>query len=414
MKDYQIYELSNGIRVVHKEVTNTKIAHCGFVLDIGSRDEKENQIGLAHFWEHMAFKGTSKRKSFHILNRLESVGGDLNAYTTKEKIYFYASALDKHYEKSMELLCDITFNSTFPKREIEIEKGVILEEMSMYRDAPEDSIFDDYDSLIFADHPLGNNILGTEESVRSFQHDDFHEFLKQNLNTERLIFSSIGNISFDKVKKYADKYLSEIPNYNAKRKRNPIKTYSPKDIELLKPISQAHCIIGRNAYALKDEKRLAFFMLNHLLGGPILSSRLNMVLREKKGYVYSVESNYSSYTDTGILGIYFGTEKKHLNQSIKIVLKELKRLRETPLGSNQLHNLKEQLKGQLAMSDESNSGIMQMMGKSLLDLGRIESLQSVFERIDAVTISRLQDIANDIYKEDQLTMLKYLPENGVH
>lgn len=414
MSEYQIYELGNGIRVIHKEVSNTKIAHCGFVLDIGSRDERENEVGLAHFWEHMAFKGTNKRKSFHILNRLESVGGDLNAYTTKEKIYFYASALDKHYEKSIELLQDITFNSTFPKKEIEIEKGVILEEMAMYRDAPEDCIFDEFDSLVFANHSLGNNILGTEESVKSFQHDDFKRFLKNNLNTERLIFASIGNIPFEKVKKLAEKYLSDIPHYNAKRSRVAIKKFETKQIEVVKSIGQAHCIIGRDAYAVNNKNRIPFFMLNHLLGGPVLSSRLNMILREKKGYVYSVESNYSSYTDTGIMGIYFGTEKKHLNHSVKIILKELQKLKDIPLGATQLHNLKEQLKGQLAMADESNSGIMQMMGKSMLDLGKIQSLQSLFNKIDVVKAMDLQEVARDVYIEEQLTILKYLPENGIH
>ncbi len=414
MSDFKIYELANGIRVVHKEVTNTQVAHCGFVLDIGSRDELEHEVGLAHFWEHMAFKGTNRRKSFHILNRLESVGGELNAYTTKEKIYFYASALDKHYEKSLELLHDITFNSTFPAKEIEREKGVILEEMAMYRDTPEDAINDEFDGLIFDGHPLGNNILGTEKSVKSFKHTDFKKFLEANLNTERLIFASIGNISFEKVKKLAEKYLSDIPKYSAHRERQPVTSYHPRLLEEQKAISQAHCIIGRTAYSINDDKRVPFFMLNHLLGGPVFSSRLNMILREKKGYVYTVEANYSSFTDTGLMGIYFGTEKRHLNHSIKIIKKEMARLREVPLGTVQLHNLKEQIKGQLAMADESNSGMMQMMGKSILDLGRIDSVQTLFDKIDALSAKDLQEVANEIYVEDQLSILKYIPQNGVH
>src|SRR6478735_110553 len=198
-KEYEIYTLKNGIRVVHREVNHTKIAHCGFVLDVGSRDEEIDQQGLAHFWEHMAFKGTKKRKAYHIINRLEISGGELNAYTTKEKICFYASILDKHYEKAIELLTDITFFSTFPSKEIEKEKSVILEEMSMYADAPEDAIHDDFESLIFKNHPLGYNILGTNDTVSLFTKHDFLKFISENVDTEKLIFSSVGNIPFSKV-----------------------------------------------------------------------------------------------------------------------------------------------------------------------------------------------------------------------
>jgi len=219
MSEYELFTLPNGIRVVHKQVTHTKIAHCGFVLDIGSRDEKPHQQGIAHFWEHMAFKGTRKRKAFHILNRLDAVGGELNAYTTKEKICFYASVLDAYFENALELLYDITFESIFPEKQIEREKNVILEEMAMYYDTPEDAIQDDFEDLVFSGHSLGRNILGTSQSVKSFQRNDFTAFIAENLDTERLIFASVGPMPFKKVKKLAEKYFSLIRRSRAKKKR---------------------------------------------------------------------------------------------------------------------------------------------------------------------------------------------------
>ncbi len=409
MRDYELFTLPNGIRVVHKQVTTTKVAHCGFVLDIGSRDEEEDQQGMAHFWEHMAFKGTNKRKSYHIINRLEAVGGDLNAYTTKEKIYFYASILDKHYERAFELLTDITFYSNFPEKEIEKEKGVILEEMSMYEDAPEDDIIDQFDNVVYAGHSLGRNILGTQESVKKTQKEDFVRFIRENLDTEKIIFSSVGNISFKKVKRWAEKYLGTIPNSSVNKKRSLLWEYKPQTLEVERPIHQAHCMLGTPSFSVIDQKRLPFFMLSNLLGGPMMSSRLNMSLRERYGYVYSVESIYSSYIDTGMFGIYFGTEHKHLQKSLSLVHKELRKLKEKPLGTMQLSVLKEQLLAQLAMGEESNSSVMQMMGKSLLDLQRIDSLSVIFNEIKSVTATQLQDLANEIFVEDQFTYLTYIP-----
>lgn len=413
LEEFQLYELPNGIRVVHKEVTTTKICHCGFLLDIGSRDEGENQIGLTHFWEHMAFKGTQKRKAFHIINRLESVGGELNAYTTKEKIQFYASVLAPHYEKAIDLLKDITFNSIFPEKEIIREKNVILEEMSMYKDTPEDAIFDEFDELIFKGHPLGNNILGTEQSVNSFEQKDFYQFLEEKVDTSRIIFSSVGNIPFAKVKKYADKYLKDIPTQTSQHQRIHAAKYIPSESIIKKNIHQSHCIVGRDAYSIQDKKRIPLYMLTQLLGGPFMSSRLNMSLREKMAYVYNVEANYHSFTDTGQFGIYFGTEQSKLNRSIKLVHKELKKLREIELGTNQLHVLKEQMKAQIAMGEESNVSLMQIMGKSLLDVNKIPSLTELFHEIDTIDASYLRDIANEIFNPAELSTISYIKDHGV-
>ncbi len=409
MKEFEMHTMPNGIRVLHKQVNNTKIAHCGFMLDIGSRDESEENQGIAHFWEHMAFKGTKRRKAFHILNRIDSVGGELNAYTTKEKIAFYASTLDTYFEKAFELLTDITFDSIFPEKQIEKERNVILEEMSMYYDAPDDAIQDEFDDLIFSNHPLGMNILGTSDSVRSFQKTDFQTFIADHINTEKLVFCSVSNLPFKKVLKLADKYLSEIPSYSAVKERKPFDKYIPGIRSVKRNITQAHCAIGRNAYPITSDKRLPFFMLANILGGPGMNSRLNLALREKHGFVYSIDATYQSYTDTGLFGIFFGTEPKQLKRSIKLVNKEFKKLREIPLGTLQLHTAKEQLMGQLAMSDENNTSYMLMMGKSILDLGRIDTLDQIFDRIKSVSAKELQDIANEMLQEDELSMLTFIP-----
>ncbi|MCC9137942.1 M16 family metallopeptidase [Pontibacter silvestris] len=409
MPDYHIHTLPNGIRVVHKQVSHTKIAHSGFILDLGSRDELPNQLGLAHFWEHMAFKGTTKRKSFHILNRLESVGGELNAYTTKEKLCFYSSVLDKHFEKSFELLTDITFHSIFPAKEIEKERGVILEEMSMYLDAPEEAIVDEFDAVVYEGHPLGNNILGTKESVSGFVKQDFLDFIDRNMSTDALVFCSVSNLPFEKVVKLAEKYMGDIPAIQKHRARVPFKNYVPKTLTIEKAISQAHCVLGCPAYALSDDRRIPFFMLVNLLGGPGMNSRLNLAVREKHGLVYTIDANYATYIDTGLLSIYFGTEKKQLKRTTSLVLKELKKLREKPLGTLQLHTAKEQLMGQLAMAEESNIGLMTMMGKSILDQDKIDSLNEIFDQIRSITAGDLVDIANDALREDQLSFLNYVP-----
>ncbi|MEJ7664805.1 MAG: pitrilysin family protein [Hymenobacter sp.] len=290
MTDYHQFEYPNGIRLLHKEVPHTKIAHCGFLLDVGSRDEQAHQQGLAHFWEHMAFKGTHKRKSFHILNRLETVGGELNAYTTKEKICFYATLLSTHFERAFELLTDLTFNSIFPEKEVEKERGVILEEMSMYQDAPEDAIIDDFDAVIFGEHPLGVNILGTRESVSGFQTADFHAFYGENVRTDRLVFSSVSNLPFKEVKRLADRLLAPyLPDWD----RTPA-GHSAATCARTAP--RRGRFRRRTAWWAARPTRsptsggVPFFMLNNILGGPGMNSRLNLAVREKYGLVYTIDS----------------------------------------------------------------------------------------------------------------------------
>lgn len=409
-KEYELIELPNGIRIIHKEVNHTKIAHVGLMLDMGSRDESPEEQGLAHFLEHMAFKGTSKRNSFHIINRLESLGGELNAYTTKEKICFYASLLDIHLDKAVELLCDITFNSIFPEKQIEKERTVILEEMSMYRDTPEDSIQDEFDELLFPNHPLGRNILGTEQTVKSFHKNDFNKFLDRNLNTEKIILSSVGNYSAKKIQRLATKYLKDIPHKNHTSERTWFKDYSPSRKEIKKSISQAHFAMGMPSLSIKDPNRIPFFFLVNLLGGPSMSSRLNLSLREKHGLVYGVDASYAPYLEVGQFAIYFATDPKNLKKSQRIILREIEALKKKPLGNMQLHKAKNQIKGQMALSEENKNAIMLMMAKSQLDLNKVPDINSVFDKIDGITASHIQELATQYLPTDQMSALTYLPE----
>ncbi len=404
-----IKELSNGIRIVHQEVSHTRLVHCGFVLNIGSRDETREQEGLAHFWEHMAFKGTRRRKTFHILNRLESLGGELNAYTTKEKICFYASTLKEHYPKAAELLYDITFHSTFPEKQIENERQVILEEMAMYRDSPDDSIQDELDELVFENHSLGRNILGTENTVGSFTQEDFFDFISTHLDTTELVFSVVGNISFKNVLKIIQPKLESIQSKRSLYVRSDFQNYIPKEKTVERDVTQSLCAIGRPAYSLHHPHRYKLFLLNNILGGPSMNSRLNLMLREKHGLVYSIESSYQPFSDTGFFGVYFGTESKTLNKAKKLVLNEMKRLQTSKLGKLQLHMAKEQAIGQMAMAEENYSGLMLVYGKSLLDHQKIDPLESIFNQIRSTSAEDILEIANEIFNPSELTFLSYKP-----
>jgi len=410
MRKYDIHTLKNGIRVVHNQVTSTKIVHCGIMLDIGSRDEDLENQGIAHFWEHMAFKGTKKRKSFHILNRLESLGGELNAFTDKEKIMFYASLRDEYFERAVELLSDITFDSIFPPEQIQKERHVILEEMSMYYDDPEDSLQDEFDSLIFSGHSLGMNILGNEKSVKSFKRSDFKSFVKEHLDTARIVFSSVGNVPMEKVVELAEKYLSHIPAVSSSKKRKKFTGYRAKERILKREVKQGRCAMGRAAYELSDEKRSPFYILTSILGGSGMNSRLNLALREKHGFVYSIGSHFVPFTDTGIFMISFGTEPSQMNKSIELVKAELKKLRDLPLGVRQLAAGKEQILGYLAMAEESNISFMMMMARNLLDLGHIISFEEIQQRVKKTTALHLQEIANEMFREKDLSCLIMEPK----
>lgn len=410
MRDYSIHTLNNGIRVVHNRVDSTKIVHCGIMLDIGSRDETEANQGIAHFWEHMAFKGTRKRNAFHILNRLESLGGELNAFTDKEKILFFASIRDDYFERAVDLLTDITFESMFPSGQIERERHVILEEMSMYHDDPDGSLQDEFDSVVFAGHSMAMNILGTKKTVGSFKHADFRSFVKKHIDTRRIIFSCTGNIQLEEAVRLAEKYMGHIPRIISRHQRTKFTGYKPKEVTLKRPVKQSRCAIGRTSYSLADSKRGAFYLLNNILGGSGMNSRLNLSLREKHGFVYSIGSQFVPFTDTGLFMISFGTEPSQLSKSIKLVHGELRKLREEKMGVKQLASAKEQIMGQVAMAEESNISFMIMMARSILDLGRIQSLEEIFSRIQKTSAHDITNMAREMFEEEKLSYLMMVPE----
>lgn len=408
--DYELRTLSNGIRIAHKQVTTTKIAHIAFVLNVGSRDERPEELGIAHFWEHMAFKGTSKHSAFHICNTLERVGGELNAYTTKEKICFYASVLAPHFKKAATLLNEILFESTFPEKEIEKERNVILEEMSMYQDSPDDAISDEFDAVVYEHHTLGNNILGTTESIKAIDKAAFKRFIDDHLNTEELVIATVGPISFKDVLKVLEPLLDPVTKSTPKFERIPYLSYKPQQIERIKPITQAHELMGCPALPFAHPDRVALVMLTNMLGGPAMNSKLNLAVRERHGLTYAIEANYTPYSDTGLWAIYFGTEARQIERVRSLINKELKVLREKPLTDSQLKQVKEQLKGQLAMSEEGNLNLCLALGKTLLDVGKMDSIQELFSQIDAVTSIQLADLANQFMNPATWTTLTYIPD----
>ena len=409
MNSIQIQTLPNGITLVHRQVMHTEISHLGIMLDIGSRDEEKNEEGLAHFWEHLAFKGTEKKNNMQIINRLEIIGGELNAYTTKEKICFHASVLSPYFERALELVTDITFHSTFPVKELEKERSVILEEMSMYYEAPEDAIQDDFDELLFPNHSLGINILGTQETVNSFKQSDLNAFIARNMDTSRIVISSIGKHPHDKVFKWAEKHLGHIPARRNQVKRVQPPAMIPVERITKRGLNQSHVALGQQSYAIKHPDRLAFFMLINLLGGPSMNSLLNVSIREKRGLVYSIEANFTSYVDSGFWAIYFGTESNQVAKSIKLIHKEFEKLQDRTLSPAQLLKIKSQLKGQMAMAEESNLNFMLMMAKSLLDREKIETLEEIFEQIDLVSADKMQQLALEMLNPSDLSVLIFEP-----
>nr|MBC7611433.1 insulinase family protein [Pseudopedobacter sp.] len=407
--DHQIFTLSNGIRILFKPAKST-ISHCCLVINAGSRDEHPGEPGLAHFIEHLLFKGTQRRTTNQILNRLEVVGGDLNAYTTKEYTCLQASFLKSHLERAMDLLQDIAFFSTFPKEEMEKEKEVILDEIASYEDQPEEAINDDFESMLFAGHTLGENILGTIDSVKRFDQQDIASFIAKNYNTHEIIFAISGSYNPTKVLKLAAQYFGVIPeNKNPKNRIAPITIPVQKAI-VKKPINQAHCMLGCRAYSVNQEQKTGLLLLNNLLGGTGMSSRLNLEIREKHGIAYTIESNYSPLSDTGLFSIYFGTDTEKVSKTLQLMEKELKKLREKKLGLIQLAQAKQKFIGQIALGEENRMGVLISMAKSLLDYDKIDSLKEVFFKINKVTADDMLQISNEIFDQNQLSMLLFEPE----
>ena len=403
---YFSHILPNGLRMVHLPM-ESPVSYCGFAVNAGTRDEEADEFGLAHFVEHMIFKGTEKRKAWHILNRMENVGGELNAYTTKEETFVYSIFMEEHYQRAFELLVDLVFYSQFPKQEIEKEVDVILDEINSYEDSPSELIFDEFENLLFRDHALGHNILGDEKSLLRFNSESGRSFMHRFYAPENMVFFSMGRMSFNKIIKMAESSLTDISFPMAERIRRAPDPILPCEKKIHKDTHQAHVLIGSRAYSMFDEKRIPLFLLNNLLGGPGMNNRLNVSLREKNGLVYNVESNVTSYTDTGLASIYFGTDPKNKDKAIRLVHKELNKLRDIKLSATQLAAAKKQVIGQLGVSGDNREGQFLGLGKSFLHYNRYDTLSEVFAKIEKLTADERQDVANDIFASENLFSLIY-------
>tara|TARA_B100001142_G_scaffold77295_1_gene78019 strand:- start:962 stop:2200 length:1239 start_codon:yes stop_codon:yes gene_type:complete len=400
--------LKNGLRWIHQEV-RSPTGHIGLIIQAGSRDESPEEEGLAHFIEHLLFKGTKKRKAFHIISRIEDVGGELNAYTGKEETTLYASFLREHYERSMELIFDIVQNATFPDREIPKEKEVILDEIDSYRDSPSELIFDEFDSLLYPDHPLGRNILGSEKSVKSFSKEQVINFVKRNYTPERAVLSSVGGINHSEFERLADRHAS---NWKGKMDIHSRTTpfVSKSEIKhVKKEIHQSHIIIGGEGISIHDKDYTAIVLLNNLLGGPSMNSRLNLNIRERHGIAYQIESFINSYNDSGIWGIYAGTDLETIDRCHRLIIKELTLLRDKKLGVLQFSKAKTQLLGQMALAQESNVNMMTSLGKSLLVYNRVDTFKEIVTKVDALKISQIQELAQQIFSSHEMSELRYVP-----
>ena len=404
--DILLHTLSNGMRLAHVN-TAEAVAHLGVIINAGSRDEETHEHGLAHFTEHMFFKGTKKRKSFHIFSRIEDAGGELNAYTNKEETAIHTSFLKDDYERTMELLSDIILNSTFPEKEMQKEKDVIIDEINSYLDSPAELIFDEFDEQIFNGSSIGRSILGNPETIKSFTQNDICQFIAKNYIASEMAVFSVGNISNVHIIKLFEKYFG---SYNSAGYRERIKTkqtYKPSTVTKQKDTFQNHCILGTRAYSITHEKRLGMYLLNNILGGQCLNSRLNLALRERNGLAYTVESNYVPYSDTGIFSVYFATDKKYHEKCLSVIFKETDKLCVSKLGILQLSRAKKQLQGYVARSFENRESMAISMGKSLLALNKIYDIGDICSKIDLITSEQLLEISNEIFDRAKLSMLIY-------
>lgn len=402
---YSSHTLSNGIRIVH-HYEESPIVYCGFAINVGSRDENNEQYGLAHFTEHMLFKGTKKRRSWHVLNRLETIGGTLDAYTTKEETFIYSAIPITYFERAVELLTDLLFHSQFPQHEIDKEVDVIIDEIQSYNDTPSELIFDNFDSLLFGDSELGHNILGDEQQLKSYCSNHFKNFVEQHYSPERIVFFSSGKITFDKVLKIAYKFINE-PVATRYIKRTTPNNYTPQHIKLQRETFQTHCIIGSRGYELNNPKRLMLFLLNNILGGPSMNSLLNLSIREKNGLAYTIESEINSYSDTGSFTIYFGCDHKNSERCINLCKKELQKLRERPINEKKLQHYKRQIVGQLMIASQNRENVALSMARSFLHLNKYNDFDTTAQEISNITTEQLQNVAIEIFNEQQLSSLLF-------
>lgn len=405
----ELHTLPNGLRVLLLHYPGQPVTHCGLMIKAGTRDEPVGQEGMAHFIEHCLFKGTKTRKSFHILNRLEVIGGELNAYTTKEETCVHASVLRPHLERALELIADVCMHSIFPDKEIEKEKDVIVDEILSYQDTPYEQIFDDFENIVFNGHKLGTPILGTEQSIRKFKRSQLVNFVKENYLPSQMILVISGDHQNKEVVKLAETYFNSKSKGKSAQERKAFKSFRPAVKEEKRNTSQVHYISGRPALSMHHPNRYNLVLLNNILGGPGMNSKLNLNIREKYGFTYTIESGYHAYTDSGIFHVYFATDRKNFEKARKLVQNEFDKLCTKPINSRVFSQYKEQLKGQIAIAQENRLSLMLSIGKGLMNFNRIILPDEVMTRIEAVTATGVQQAAQDFLGDNKVSSLTFVP-----
>lgn len=405
---YLYHTLPNGIRIIFRQ-NNSIVVHAGVYIGVGSRHEaSKEEEGIAHFIEHSIFKGTEHRRSYHIRNRIDGVGGELDAFTTKEETCVYASALNQHLDRCLELFADILFHSTFPEHEIEKEKDVVIEEINLYKDSPADLIYDDFEEMIFGTHPLAHNILGTKRNVKHFTSEQLKSFMRSHYTPDRMVISVVGNIEFKRLIHLCEKYFCATSSQTQSTQSTPKPTnYIHFNTTINKRTHQVHLLAGCPAPNMFAEQKTAFTLLNNILGGPAMNSRLNVSVREKQGFCYTIESQYVPFTDAGLFYIYAGVDADAADRSTELILEELRRLREDRLTPQQLHAAQTQLIGQMAITNDSGLNEMQSIGKAYLNFEHVDSLEEMNRDILAVTAKDLQDVAQQLLAEENFSFLYF-------
>lgn len=411
--------LDNGLRIV-VDHRHGQVVYCGLAVAAGTRNQLDDESGMAHFIEHMSFKGTHRRRSWHILNRMEAVGGDLNAYTAKEHTVYYCSCLRQHLGRALDLLFDITLHSTYPQNEIDKEREVVIDEIESYNDSPSELIYDDFEELLFPDHPLGRNILGDADRLRQYQTADLRRFVDRLYHPSRMVLfvlapppsSSRGRGVIADIKAVCDKVFSQNKN----------SIFYPQEVNVTTPLPQgqggglsvvqkgthqAHVIVGTRAYGINDERYMPLYLLNNILGGPGMNSRLNLALRERRGLVYTVDSNLTGYTDTGVWTTYFGCDHSDVDRCRQLVRRELDRLCDARLSDAVLAAAKRQMRGQVVLAWENGENVAIGMGRRLLHQGKTLTLEEFCERIEQITAAQLLDVAQDVFLPSRMTTLVY-------
>ena len=417
---YNTYTLDNGLRIIHLP-SDSKVVYCGYQINAGTRNEEPGEEGLAHFCEHVTFKGTERRKAWHILNCLESVGGDLNAYTNKEGTVYYSAILKEHIARAVDLLTDIVFHSVYPQAEIDKEVEVICDEIESYNDSPAELIYDEFENIIFKGSPLGHNILGTAEQVRSFKTEDALRFTRKLYRPDNAIFFAYGDIDFKKLVRLLKKsFLSEERRVKSEKFNSPEAqtqfniqhstfntqhSFEGQTIVMQKNTHQAHVMIGTRAYDVNDSRRMPLYLLNNMLGGPGMNAKLNLALREHNGLVYTVESTMVAYGDTGIWSIYFGCDEHDVKRCLRLVRKELDKFMQKPLSEAQLKAAKKQIKGQVGVACDNRENFALDFGKSFLHYGWEKNVDRLYKQVDEITAEQIQAVAQELFDKDRLTTL---------